>query len=175
MSEERETSSDQKKKHQYVATDNSLLPPTNKKIKWDHPSIILHPPAMRNVDVRYLPESGEFQLPSINKVPHIWLIIEIARYIPRRECRHVFRRILPSREYRSVYDLVDAEQVSRNLLRSFHSKRSQKKVSGPCTLIYHGKDEKSLFPGGLGTFVESIVPNYETFREEKWRKNGKMQ
>lgn len=73
------------------------------------------------------------------------------------------------KEYQSVYHLVDAERVSKNLVRSFDSKRSRKKIFGPRILVHRGEDLIILFPEGVNTFVKSIVPNYETFKEKEWK------
>ena len=59
----------------------------------------------------------EFQIPSIDDVPHIWLIIDIARYMPQEECERVFKVIMP--ELSSVYELVMDRERGEGSTRAY--------------------------------------------------------
>ena len=114
----------------------------------------------------------EFQLPAIGDCPNICLIIEIARYMPSKECRRVFTEILPAEKFKSVYDLVMAERVSNAVRRSIDWERTHNAEDR----IYHShifvdnvQDMSKLFPGGdVGVFVESIIPNYQLLEKKDW-------
>ena len=115
--------------------------------------------------------TDDFHLPSIDDIPHICLIIDIARYMPEVECDRVFKQIMP--ELSSVYELVMAERQSKEareyMKRSVFDKTpwnagAKVRVSvqkHPCIYVKNAKDVNMLFSGSVSTFLQySIIPDH---------------
>ena len=113
----------------------------------------------------------QFQLPSIDEVPHICLILEIARYMPDEECGKVFKEVIP--ELTSVYNLVMAERKSKeskeardfmkrsilDMIPCFPLLNADVPVlKHPCIYVENSENMNILFPDGIDSCFDSIVP-----------------
>ena len=97
----------------------------------------------------------EFQLPSIEDIPHICLILEIARYMPDKECSRVFQEIIP--ELECVNNLMKAERESRKVRSHMQLLWSR------FIYVKNSRDVAILFPGGVRTYLESTIPYPDNF------------
>ena len=92
--------------------------------------------------------------------------------MPSNECRRVFTQILPTEKFKSVYELVMAERVSKAVLCSMDWDRghdAETRIRHPHILVHNIQDMPKLFPDSdVCSFVESIVPNNQLLGEKDW-------